>query len=113
MNSPILIIIVTQLLFTSSDLLGRTYMKTSPFALSTFLSWWFLAYFTLRQIAMFGQLYVFTQLEVGKTMAFFGAASIIIVNILGLLFLGEQLSVASYAGVFLSISAFFVLALSF
>jgi hypothetical protein len=66
-------------------------MAKYGFALSTFISFWFLAYFTIRTIAMFGQLYVFTNIQLGKTMAFFGATSIILFNILGLLLLKEVL----------------------
>lgn len=36
---------------------------------STFLSGWFLLYFAIRQVTMFGQLYVFSVSEIGKTMA--------------------------------------------
>lgn len=48
MNWPIIIIIGTQLLFTISDLLARTYMSKQGFALTTFLSGWFLVYFSIR-----------------------------------------------------------------
>ena len=82
-KSPIFIIVATQLLFTTSDLIARANMRTSAFTISTFISWWFLTYFVIRQFAMFGQLYVFSQLQVGKTMALFGATSIVIVNVLG------------------------------
>ena len=38
MNWPIIVIIGTQLLFTTSDLLARNYMPKQGFALTTFLS---------------------------------------------------------------------------
>jgi hypothetical protein len=41
---------------------------------------------------MFGQLYVFTAIDLGKTMALFGAFSIILANSLGFLVLKEVLS---------------------
>lgn len=112
MKLPILIIVFTQLFFTTSDLLARYHMPKQGFAVSTFLSGWFLAYFVLRFSAMFGQLYVFTAIELGKTMALFGAASIIISNILGFLVLKEALSPGAYFGVSLAVIAFFVLALA-
>ncbi|MBN2093248.1 hypothetical protein JW964_26730 [candidate division KSB1 bacterium] len=87
-------------------------MRTNPFVLSTFLSWWFLLYFFIRQVAMFGQLYIFSQLQVGKTMALFGASSIIIVNVLGFLLLGEVLSRQAYIGVVFTVIAFIVMAYS-
>ena len=67
--------------------------------LSTFLSGWFLLYFLIRQVAMFGQLYVFSALQLGKTMALFGATSIVVVNALGILVLGEILSVQAYMAI--------------
>ncbi len=112
MNWPIIILIITQLLFTTSDLLARNYMPKQGFALTTFLSSWFLAYFFIRIIAMFGQLYVFTHIELGKTMALFGAVSIILANLLGFLLLKESMSVGAYIGIMLAVSAFIVLALN-
>ena len=112
MNWPIVIIIGTQLLFTTSDLLARIYMPKQGFTLATFLSGWFLTYFSIRIIAMFGQLYVFTAIELGKTMALFGAVSIMSANILGFLVLKEALSPGAYIGVTLVVIAFIVLALT-
>ncbi len=112
MNWPILIIIGSQLLFTISNLLARTYMAEQDFILATFLSAWFLIYFFIRIIAMFGQLYVFTVVELGKTMALFGATSIVLANLLGFLVLGEVLSTREYIGTTLAITAFIVLAMS-
>ncbi len=111
MNWSILIIIGTQLLFTTSDLLARAFMPRQGFALETFFSAWFLIYFLIRTIAMFGQLYVFTAIELGKTMALFGACSIILANLLGFLVLKEVLSTGAYIGIVLAISAFLIIAL--
>jgi len=110
MNWSLIIIICTQLLFTTSDLLARTYMPRQGFVLATFLSGWFLIYFSIRTIAMFGQLYVFTTVELGKTMALFGAVSIMLSNIVGLLVLKEVLPTGAYIGVSLAVIAFIVLA---
>jgi multidrug transporter EmrE-like cation transporter len=108
--NPIFIIIIAQLLFTVSDLIGRHFMSTSGFTLKSFLSLWFLGYFLIRNIAMFGQLYVFSRIELGHTMALFGAISIVLANVLGFLFLKEVLSPVVYIGVVLAIVAFLVLA---
>ena len=111
-KSPVAIIVATQLLFTTGDLLARANMRHYPFCLSTFVSGWFLLYFVIRQIAMFGQLYVFSALQLGKTMALFGATSIIVVNALGILLLGEILSLQAYAAIGLVALGFVVLALT-
>ena len=110
-NRPIIIIIFTQLLFTSSDLLARFYMPKHGFVFATFLSWWFLIYFGIRIIAMFGQLYVFTTIELWKTMALFWASSIILANLLWFFVLKEYLSPWAYIGIMLAILAFVILAL--
>jgi len=111
-KSPVLIIVATQLLFTIGDLIARANMRDNPFVLSTFLSGWFLLYFLIRQVAMFGQLYVFSALQIGKTMALFSATSIILVNVLGFLLLGEILSVRAYLAVGMVVLAFVVLSLT-
>jgi multidrug transporter EmrE-like cation transporter len=112
LKSPVLIIVATQLLFTTGDLLARANMRHSPFALATFLKAWFLVYFGIRQIAMFGQLYVFTTLQVGKTMALFSATSLVLVNVLGVLLLGEVLSAKAYVAIAMVVLAFIVLSVS-
>lgn len=105
------IIIGTQLLFTCGDLLARANMHRHGFTLAAFLSGWFAVYFLLRTVAMFGQLYIFSCVELGKTMAVFGAVSIVLSNVLGLLLLKEVLSAGAYAGVTLAVLAFLALAM--
>lgn len=110
MSAPILVLIGSQLLFTVSDLLGRLNMVKTGFTLDAFLSGWFLAYTLIRIVATFGQLYVLSQVEVGRTVAIFGAGSIVASNVLGWLVLKEVLTLNAYIGVTLAIIAFFILA---
>jgi len=112
LKSPVCVLVGTQVLFTCGDLIARANMRHRPFVLATFLSGWFMIYFATRQVAMFGQLYVFSALPIGKTMALFGATSIVVVNIMGFLLLGEILSTGTYVAVALSILAFVILAIS-
>jgi hypothetical protein len=112
MNYSILIIVFTQLLFTGSDLLARYNMPKLGFKFTAFFSAWFLFYFVIRTIAMFGQLYIFTTVELGKTMALFGAVSIILSNLLGFLILKEVLPIGVYIGVSFAVLAFLILAAS-
>lgn len=108
---PIVVALGSQLLFTTSDLLARRNMPEGGFVLSTFLSGWFAAYMVVRAFATLGQLYVFSTTELGKTAALFGAASIILSNVLGVLLLNEVLEIRAYAGVTLAALAFVVLAI--
>jgi len=112
MNWTLLVIIGSQLLFTTSDFLARSNMPKYGFTLSAFFTPWFAAYFAVRIIATFGQLYVFTTTELGKTLALFGAVAIILANVLGLLFLKEVLNFWTYFAVSLTIVSFLVLAFS-
>ena len=109
--NPILVVALTQILFTTSDVVGRHMMTTTGFTPASFFSGWFLFYFLIRNLAMFGQLYVFSKIELGHTMALFGAVSIIMANGLGFLFFKEALSLPVYVGVTLAVLAFVVLAL--
>ena len=111
-RTPVAIIVATQLLFTTGDLLARANLRHHPLSLSTLLSGWFLLYFLIRQVAMFGQLYVFSSLQLGKTMALFGATSIMVVNALGILVLGEVLSLQAYGAIGLVVLGFVVLSMS-
>lgn len=112
MNWPILVVIITQLLFTTSDLLARGNMSKQGFVLNTFLSSWFLVYFVIRIIAMFGQLYVFTAINLGRTMGLFGATSLILSNLLGLLVLKEVLTPGQYIGIVFAVTSFLILSLT-
>jgi hypothetical protein len=112
MRYSIVVIVITQLLFTGSDLLARYNMPKFGFKLSAFFSTWFVLYFFIRTVAMFGQLYIFTTIELGKTMALFGAVSIILSNVLGFLILKEVLAVGVYVGVSFAVLAFLILAVS-
>lgn len=107
----ILLLIGTQVLFTISDLMARFYMTRLGYHLSSFIHPWFFGYFFVRQIAMFGQLYIFSQVQLGKTSAMFGAASIVISNALGFLVLREVLSPITYIGIMLAVTA--ILAMAF
>lgn len=109
--NPILMIVLSQAFFTAGDLLARANLRASGFTLQAFFSGWFLVYVVLRTIATFAQLYVFATVELGRSMALFGAMSIVLANVLAVLLLGEVLSVGGYLGVALAVSAFLVLAL--
>lgn len=113
MSTPLIVVVGSQLLFTASDLLARAYMPERGFEIATFISGWFVLYLLVRTAATFGQLYVFSipALELGETMALFGAVSIILANVLGYLLLSEVLQTGEYIGVVLAILAFLVLAL--
>jgi multidrug transporter EmrE-like cation transporter len=110
MNWSLLLIIITQLLFSTGDLIARMNMSRYGFKLAAFKTTWFLIYTITRTIATFLQLYIFTTIPLGKMMALFGAVSIMLANILGLLVLKEILSPASYIGISLAVIAFLVLA---
>jgi uncharacterized membrane protein len=112
LKSPVFIIVGTQLLFTTGDLIARANMRHSSFSVATFLSWWFVIYFAIRQVAMFGQLYVLSAVQIGKTMALFSATSILLVNALGVLLLGEILSTQAYLAIALVIFAFVLLSMA-
>lgn len=109
--NPVLVIVVVQTMFTLSDVIARHLMTTTGFTAQSFTSWWFLLLILLRNIGMFGQLYVFSKIELGHTMALFGAVSIILANGLGYLFFREVLSVQAYIGVVIATLAFVVLSL--
>lgn len=107
---PSLVVVGTQLLFTASDILARIFMKKFGFTIDAFFHPWFGVYFLIRIVAMFGQLYVFSVVPLGKTMAMFGAVSIVIANVVGLLLLKEVLSPIEYAGVTVAVFGFIILA---
>lgn len=111
LKSPTTIVVGTQLLFTVGDLMARANMRKHGFTAAAFLNLSFLVYFVSRQIATIGQLYVLATVPIGKTMALFGAASIVLANVLGVLLLADFLSPRGYAGIALAVTAFVVMSL--
>jgi len=111
LKSPMVVVVGTQLLFSVGDLMARANMRKHGFSAAAFLNLSFLVYILSRQVATVGQMYVLATVPVGKTMALFGAGSIVLANVLGVLLLGDVLSMRTYAGVALAVMAF--LAMSF
>jgi multidrug transporter EmrE-like cation transporter len=109
LKSPIVVVVGTQLLFTVGDLMARANMRKHGFTAAAFLNLSFLVYIVSRQIATVGQLYVLATMPLGKTMALFGAASIVLANVLGVLLLGDFLSPRAYLGIALAVLAFVVM----
>lgn len=107
---PLVVVLGTQLIYTASDFMGRYFVKKYGFGPALLTSAWFWGYQAIRQVAMIGQLYVFAHVTLGKSMALFGATSIILSNVLGVLFLKEILSPVAYGGVALAVLAILVMA---
>ena len=110
MSNVLLILVGTQLVYSISDYMGRYYMVKHGFHAASFFMPWFLWYQVIRQVAMFGQLYIFAVIPLGKTMAMLGATSIVISNVLGFLFLKEVLSPIAYVGVMMAVIAILIMA---
>ena len=109
LKSPIVVVVGTQLLFTIGDLMARANMRKHGFTAAAFLNLSFLVYIVSRQIATVGQLYVLATVPIGKTMALFGAVSIVLANLLGVLLLGDFLSPRAYLGIALAVLAFLIM----
>jgi multidrug transporter EmrE-like cation transporter len=101
------------MLFTASDVLARTNLKSSDgLSLAALLAPWFVVYLVVRQVAMVGQLYVLASVELGRTAGLFAAMSLLAANAIGVLFLGDVLTGLGYLGVALALAAMVVLTVS-
>lgn len=107
---PILILICTQIVFSASDLLARANLSKYGWAAESFYKWWFVGFVFLRIVATIAQLYIFARIPIGKSAALFGAVSILLSNLLGLLLLNESLSLPQYLGISCAVLAFVILA---
>lgn len=111
MQWAIVIVVLSQIIFTASDFLARKNMSHFGFTPQAFFSSWFIIYFLIRLIAMVGQLFIFSTVQLGRTSALFGATSIILSNFLGFFVLRETLSPTAYFGVAFAVIGFFLLAI--
>ena len=105
MTNPLVIVLIAQVLFSLSDIIARQHMKQLGFHVASFISSWFLVYFLIRMVAMFGQLYALANFELGRSQTLFGVTGLAIANIVGVLYFKEILSPYAYAGVVLAIIA--------
>lgn len=108
---PVIVVVVSQLLFTAGDLLARAKMRQLGFHTDAFLSWWFLGYLTLRTVATFGQLWVLSQVVLSRSMALFSAASLVLSTVLSVVVLREGLTIKTAVGAVLAVLALVVLAM--
>jgi hypothetical protein len=109
--NPLVVVIVSQLLFTASDLLARLKMRQLGFGAEAFVSWWFVGYMGLRMLATFGQLWVLSRLVMGAALPMFAAASAVLSMMLSITVLNEGLSTKTVIGGGLAIAALVALAI--
>jgi len=64
LKSPIVVVVATQALFTIGDLMARANMRKHGFTAAAFLNLTFVAYFAIRQVAMFGQLFILASVPI-------------------------------------------------
>lgn len=107
----IFILVGTQILFTSGDLLARANLAKTGFSSGMFFTWWFGLYILLRTVATVGQLYVLSQVQIGRAYGIFGAFGIVMASLVGFFWLKESLTIWQYIGISLSILAFLTLTL--
>lgn len=108
--NPLLVVIASQALFTAGDLLARWKMRQLGFATDSFLAWWFLGYFVLRTVAMFGQLWVLSRVDLSRTLPMFSATSVILSIALSVAVLHEGLTPRTVVGGGLAVAALVTLA---
>jgi len=110
--SLLLLVIFSQGFFLIGDYLARSNLKADGFGWATFIAPWFFVYMAVRQIATIGQLYIFANVELGKGAGLFAIVSLITSNLVGVLFLNDELSTQAYIGISIAIVALFVLMLA-
>ncbi len=108
---PVVVVILSQLLFTSGDLLARLKMRQHGFDASAFVSWWFVGYLSLRTVATFGQLWVLSNVVLGHAMPMFSAASVVLSMMLSIAVLNEGLSTKTVVGGALAVAALVALSI--
>lgn len=109
---PVFVVIASQLLFTSGDLLARTKMRQLGFHADAFLSWWFVGYLAVRTLGTFGQLWVLSKLVLGHAMPMFSAVAVVLSMVLSVTVLQEGLTVRTVVGGGLAVAALVTLTLA-
>ncbi len=105
----VFILLLAQGLYSVSDFLGRKGMAENGFSATVLTQSWFPRYLLIHLLAMIGQLYIFANFSLGKSMILFGAVSILLSNTLGALLLKEPITPAAIIATVLVITAMIVL----
>jgi len=108
---PLLVVIASQLLFTTGDLLARLKMRQLGFDSEAFVSWWFAGYMLIRTTATFGQLWVLAKLVLGQALPMFAASSVVLSMLLSVTVLNEGLTTRTVVGGLLAVAALVTLTL--
>jgi multidrug transporter EmrE-like cation transporter len=93
------------------DVIAKYNLNITGYKSVILISPWFFAYILTKVVATTAQFYVFSNFDLGKSMAIFGAISIILSNSIGFLLMSERLTVGGYVGVSMACMAFLVIAL--
>lgn len=102
---PVLLAILGQMIFSTSDVLARANLRGKEFSLVAFHGWWALAWLSCHLAAMFIQFYLFTNVPVGRVIGLMALVSLVLSNVAGYLFLSEVLSPVQYFGLVLGVAA--------
>jgi hypothetical protein len=108
---PLVVVIVSQLLFTAGDLIARLKMRQLGFDADAFVSWWFAGYMALRTLATFGQLWVLSKLVLGHALPMFAASSVVLSMLLSVTVLSEGLTTKTVIGGGLAVASLVALTL--
>lgn len=106
----VLIIFGSQIVFALGSLLARSFTKGHPIvSVRNIMTIWFIEYLAIRFIATLMELFVLSRVDLGQTVALAGVAGLITANVMGVLFLGEVLSLQAYIGIGFAIVAILLL----
>ena len=108
---PLLVVISSQLLFTTGDLLAWLKMRQHGFDTEAFVSWSFAGYMLIRTAAAFGQLWVLAKLVLGQALPMFAASSVVLSMLLSVTVLNEGLTAKTIVGGGLAVAALVALTL--
>lgn len=102
----VLLVVIAQLMFTVTDLLARANLRSvGMLSLAAIAAPWFVVYVLLKLVATGIQLSVLAIQPIGTAMALFSASSLVLVNVAGVLLLGEILSTQAYIAIALALCA--------
>ena len=109
MNRIVIIALATQLTFLLGEVPAAGYLSQKGID-GSFYHPWFLIFSVTRIIGMAGQLYLWSQTQLGLIAALMGSCGLILSNLLGTFVLHQPpLSTQGYVGLFLAVVSIFLL----
>ena len=101
----VILIFITQLIYSLSDLGKKLILRTEPYGWNLLLNWKFMLVTIAAAVGFLVQIYVLKHYDLSRTIILLATFAVVLSAVFGVAFLHERLSVMNIVGIVLAIIA--------